>query len=466
MSGTVLLLVRRVAQSFNLWANRFDRVGLMVLSLTIFYVASQQSFFIFAIELVFNYAAVYLMQRSIGWKRTAIAGVTIAVDLVILIYFKYLDFIVREILGIAAAQATIDPANNLSFGLSNIPPGISFYTFQMVAFVVDSFRASDDKILRFVDYINFTSFFPQVVAGPIERRADLLPQMQSFRFQFSGSNFSQGMRWVILGLFMKLVLSDNLSPYVQVLEAKNAWIIWLSVYLFSFQIYFDFAGYSLIALGLAQILGVQLTLNFQTPYVSTNIQEFWRRWHISLSTWFRDYVYFPLGGSRVPWAAANLFTVFLISGLWHGAGWNFLFWGAYHGGLLVLHRYVAQPFSRVLRLSNFFGWMITFNLVTFGWLFFMESDIARMAAKLQALLTPAAYSLSNLKDLVAPVQRLSLGVIVGAAIAFLFVEHIATLQKLPHGYQLFLSSPVVRFLLALLILVSAKASSKFIYFSF
>ncbi|BAU11437.1 membrane bound O-acyl transferase MBOAT family protein [Leptolyngbya sp. NIES-3755] len=462
VSSVVLLLVRWIGRNLKLWSDALDRIGLMGLSLTIFYAASRESTLIFVLELVFNYLAVYWIQRTKGWGRTAIAAVTILTNLLILVYFKYLDFIARDILGGSIASASFRPSDGIFSGLSQIPPGISFYTFQMVAFVVDSMRATDEKMLTFVDYVNFTSFFPQVVAGPIERRADLLPQMQSFRFRFSMANVSIGMRWIIVGLFMKLVLSDNLSTHVQVSEAMNAWTIWLSTYLFGLQIYFDFAGYSLIALGLAQLLGVSLTLNFNSPYVSTNIQEFWRRWHITLSTWFRDYIYFPLGGSRVPWASANLLTVFLISGLWHGAGWNFVLWGGYHGLLLILHR----TFGQVIRLSKQVAWLITFNLVTFGWFFFMETDMSRMMMKLRSLITPAAYSLANLKVIVSPIQRSALIVIVCLSVLFLFLERTAVARKLPHGYQLFLSSPIARLLLFLLILVSAKESSKFIYFSF
>jgi D-alanyl-lipoteichoic acid acyltransferase DltB (MBOAT superfamily) len=345
-------------------------------------------------------------------------------------------------------------------GLQQIPPGISFYTFQKVAFVIDSFKSKNRQNIDFLDYLNFASFFPQIVAGPIERRADLLPQIQGFRFKLNLENLEIGIRWIVFGLFFKLVLSDNIAPLIDLSTVHNAWAVWLFIYLFGLRIYFDFAGYSFIALGLAKILGIQLTMNFHAPYVSRNTQEFWRRWHITLSTWFRDYLYFPLGGSRVPWVALNLMIVFTISGLWHGASWNFIFWGAYHGVLLLIHRYCG----RLLPIPAFLAWAMTFGSVMFGWLFFMETNLQQLVLKLQTLANPAAYSLSNLASAL-PDSRVAFFILVLLSVGVLLSEHICQWRQQELAYTTLVSPWVTRFMVILLIWLSAE-SSDFIYFAF
>jgi len=276
----------------------------------------------------------------------------------------------------------------------SIPPGISFYTFQMIAFMVDTIKYKHREPIKFVDYLNFASFFPQVVAGPIERRSKLLPQIQNFRFRFSIENIDAGLSWIALGVFMKFVLADNLAVFIDLNEIINVWIIWLSIFLFGLRIYFDFAGYSFIALGIARCLGINLTINFLAPYTSLNIGEFWRRWHVTLSGWFRDYVYIPLGGSRVRWVSINLLIVFGVSGLWHGAGWNYVLWGCYHGLLLIIYRSVRTDLIGPRPVK----WALTFGSVMFGWLFFMETDFDRLLLKLKAILDPAGYKLSYLNE--------------------------------------------------------------------
>jgi D-alanyl-lipoteichoic acid acyltransferase DltB (MBOAT superfamily) len=332
-----LLSVRFLGKRLKLWQDDYDRIGLMLLSLMLFYNASSKSFIIFAFEIIFNYAMVWLMLRRRGWEAQVIAVVVIAIDVAILAYFKYLNFFLEDLLGLAVRGVGGNWGGDVAIpGVRAIPPGLSFYTFEMVAFVVDSLRSKDKKPIGFIDYINFVSFFPHVVAGPIERRSKLFPQMAKFRFKFSVENFEVGLRWLALGLFMKLVLGDNLTQYIDYQETANAWLVWLSIYLFTLRIYFDFAGYSFMAVGIAKAMGVELTINFLAPYTALSIQEFWRRWHITLNNWFRDYVFLPLMGTKKQWAAFYLFITFTLSGFWHGASWNFVLWGAYHGFLLLL----------------------------------------------------------------------------------------------------------------------------------
>lgn len=444
----------------------------MVWSLMLFLNTDKTSFAVFVFDVVFNYIMVALMLRYQGVQAKLIATIVIVFDLAILAYFKYLAFFVEDVVGLVA---TIPQNWQTTFPIpvpDRIPPGVSFYTFQMVAFVVDSLTARKKKPIGFIDYVNFVSFFPQIVAGPIERRVDLFPQIESFRFKFSLDNCEQGLRWLSLGLFMKFVLGDNLSPYIDLKVADNAWIIWFQAFLFALRIYFDFAGYSFIAVGLAKFLGVKLTLNFLAPYTSQSINEFWRRWHITLSTWFRDYVFIPLMGSQKELAPFFLFITFTLSGFWHGAAWNFVLWGAYHGALLLVLRYLGRPFygfvGKYMSQPQFVSWGLTFGSVILGCLFFMETNTKRLIAKLLAIATPWNYSLANLGELFSSYslnQGAMLIVILVIATAVLLMEHIAIWQR-KFEYELLLSPWVSPVLLGLTVLLAEKTPSQFIYFEF
>jgi alginate O-acetyltransferase complex protein AlgI len=466
--------VRSIAKSMQLWRGSFDAIGLAAMSLLLFFCASRSSFIIFIFEIIFNYVMVQVMLRQQGWKAKAIAIALVVIDVAILAYFKYINFFVENVLGMVVpglAQAWV--ANGEAPGMGAIPPGLSFYTFEMVSFVVDSYKSRKKQPVQALDYLNFVSFFPHVVAGPIERKSTLFPQMESFRFKFTLDNFEAGFRWLSLGLFMKFVLADNITPYIDLKEVSNAWTVWFEAFLFTLRIYFDFGGYSFVALGLAKIMGVNLTVNFLAPYTSQSINEFWRRWHITLSTWFRDYVFLPLMGSNSKWAPFYLFITFTLSGFWHGAAWNFILWGAYHGLLLLLLRYAGRPFYRFIGekffMPQFISWALTFGSVIFGCLFFMETNTGRLVEKLKTLLTPWAYSPANLWATVTAYNGgggAALCVTLGLAIAFLLMEHMAIWQKRDFEYDLLLSSWISRALFALTILLAANTPSPFIYFEF
>ena len=478
LTSVPFFAVRYFGKAFDWWRNRFDTVGLAALSLLLFLNASSTSFAVFLFEILFNYFMVSLMLRreAEGKKEQArlIATAVIIFDVAVLAYFKYLTFFIEDFIGLAAP---VPPNWQSSFPLpvfQTIPPGVSFYTFQMVAFVVDSYTARRKKPIKLLDYINFVAFFPQIVAGPIERRSKLLPQIKDFKFKFTAENFDIGMRWLSLGMFMKFVLGDNISPYIAdgMGETGNPWLIWFYAFLFTLRIYFDFGGYSFMAVGIARIINVKLTLNFLAPYTSQSINEFWRRWHVSLSTWFRDYVFIPLMGKRKKWAPFFLFITFTLSGFWHGAAWNFIIWGAYHGGLLLLLRYAGRPFSRVtnkfVKKPQVVSWALTFGSVILGCLFFMELNIERLLAKLQTLITPWAYSPGKLGEAWATFntpEGLVLGVALALSVIFLVLEHVAVWQERPE-YELLTSPWMSKILLALTILLAANIPADFIYFEF
>lgn len=276
-----------------------------------------------------------------------------------------------------------------------LPVGISFYTFQTLSYSIDVYNGKIKSEKHFGVYALYVSFFPQLVAGPIERSTNLLPQFK-LRHKFTFENLVLGLKWVILGYFMKLVIADRLSLYVDavynnVYEHSGTSFL-IATFLFAFQIFGDFAGYSSIAIGIARIMGFKLMTNFNRPYFATSISDFWHRWHISLSTWFRDYFYIPLGGNKVKiyrWYL-NLFLTFIVSGLWHGANWTFVVWGGLHGLYIVIENIFKLNSSknRLIFLQKFFRTVIVFVLVDFAWIFFRANNLSE-----------ALYIVKNLKTL-------------------------------------------------------------------
>lgn len=266
--------------------------------------------FLFVCSVAYSSGAIVRRQEAPRARRITLAC-AIPILFLPLVWFKYRLFIADNLgIDIAAAVPLV------------LPVGISFYTFQAVGFLVDSAR-NRTEFPSLLDFLCFESFVPQIVAGPIERRSGLLPQMRSFRFRWRTADVAWGLRYVVLGLFFKLCLGDNLALCHPADPRGNVFALWLRNVSFGLRIYFDFCGYGLSAYGLARCMGVRLTQNFAAPYAAGNITDFWRRWHRSLTNWFRDYIYFPLGGGRTRLWAANLLAVFLLSGLWHGASWNF-----------------------------------------------------------------------------------------------------------------------------------------------
>jgi alginate O-acetyltransferase complex protein AlgI len=301
--------------------------------------------------------------------------------------FKYYDFFVTEfqkgfeLIGIHVSPLLLNIA---------LPIGISFYTFHGMSYVFDIYRAKQKPVSNFIDYSVFVGFFPLLVAGPIERANHLLPQIQKSR-NFNYSQAVEGCRLIVWGMFKKVVIADSLAVIVDEVfgtyQEHNAFTLIIGAIAFSFQIYGDFSGYSDIAIGVAKLFGFELLTNFKFPYFSRDIAEFWRRWHISLSSWFRDYLYIPLGGSKEGQSKAirNTFIIFLVSGFWHGASWNFIIWGFIHAcafmPLLLLNRnrkhvseVVAQDkktpsFKELVQMAG------TFAFVTFAWIFFRADSI-------------------------------------------------------------------------------------------
>lgn len=303
-------------------------------------------------------------------------------------FFKYYNFFVDSwVSAFQNAGFTMEHTWTLQIIL---PVGISFYTFQTMSYTIDVYRRQLQPTRDFISFASFVSFFPQLVAGPIERATNLLPQILQKR-TFSYDRSVQGLRLILWGLFKKVVIADSLAPYVNDIFANyteyDGGTLWLGAVYFAVQIYCDFSGYSDIAIGVSKLFGFELMSNFKFPYFSRNIGEFWRRWHISLSTWFRDYLYIPLGGSRNgKWASLkNIFIIFIVSGFWHGANWTFIVWGLIHA-LLYIPSFIFNTNRKYLSYSvaessylpsvkEIFQMGSTFFFVTLAWVFFRSDNL-------------------------------------------------------------------------------------------
>ena len=314
-------------------------------------------------------------------KKKAFLVVSLVLNFAILFVFKYFNFInesVFRLLEIAGLRWTVPNLNIL------LPVGISFYTFQAVGYSVDVYRGSIKAERDFITYALFVSFFPQLVAGPIERAKNLIPQFHE-EHSFKYEDVIEGLKLMVWGYFMKVCVADMISEYVDAvynhIGRHSGTSIGLATLLFNFQAYCDFGGYSLIAIGAARVMGFRLMENFRRPYFSLNIDEFWKRWHISLSSWFLDYVYIPLGGSRVkyPRYLFNLFVTFLICGLWHGANWTYVVWGGIFGLYVVIgkvwRKYVHKPEYKTA-LSRVLSTVFCFGLLVFVSIFFRANTLA------------------------------------------------------------------------------------------
>ncbi len=347
---------------------------------------------LFASTLI-TYGAALLLEKNAkrqGAKKL-ISILSIALNLSILVVFKYLGFLldsvfeIGKLLGFSGTAPVVDLL---------LPVGISFYIFQAVGYMVDVYRGSIQAERNFALYALFVSFFPQLVAGPIERSTTLLPQLKQMKDLelWDASRIQKGALTMLYGYFLKMILADRIAVYVDTVFHPTEYgnyqgiVVFLAAILFSIQIYCDFAGYTYIAIGAARVMGFTLMNNFNMPYLAMDIKDFWDRWHISLSGWFRDYVYFPLGGSRKGTTRkyVNIMIVFAVSGLWHGAAWHFVVWGLLHGVGRVLGEPIAKLRIKIYASLHYQGGttsekvrriVVTFLLVTGAWVFFRAGSV-------------------------------------------------------------------------------------------
>ena len=426
--------------------------------------------------------------KSAKRRKVYCLTITLIASLGVLFVFKYANFLLDSYSSIASwlsgKSVKLDFLDDIL-----LPVGISFYTFQTLSYAIDVYRGDIETEHHFGYYALFVSFFPQLVAGPIERPGNLLPQLKEFP-PVTGTDVQKGLRKMGLGFFKKLVVADLISVYVNAiynnvntLEVIPALSIVIATVLFAVQIYCDFSGYTDIAIGCARVMGIRLMKNFNFPYTAKTVREFWGRWHISLSTWFRDYIYFPLGGSRcAKWKhLRNVCIVFLISGLWHGAAWHFVIWGALHAlyqviGILTLP--LRDKLFTKVGISPKSKWLgvvrtlVTFVLVDFAWLFFRANTTGEMVVLLKALFSPAAWSFS-VEQVLSTLGMTSAGMLITAlsfALLLLLDRMIGHGDEEDKGEALshrgVLVLVVWAVVLAWTILMQNDLGSTFIYFQF
>ena len=406
--------------------------------------------------------------------QKGVSAANIVLNLGILGTFKYFNFFVGNLSELlSAAGITLDwPTVNII-----LPVGISFYTFQALSYSIDVYTRKIEPTRDIVAFFSFISFFPQLVAGPIERATNLLPQMLGKR-TFDYATAVDGLRQMMWGFFKKLIIADGCAEVVNQLWGNvghaTGLMLFICSLLFTFQIYADFSGYSDIAIGCAKLFGFRLTTNFKVPYFSRNVREFWRRWHITLMNWFTQYVYFPLGGSRCSRVRTilNTLIVFALSGLWHGADWTFVLWGLYHALLFiplillgssrykdtVAHGRLLPSFKELVSM------LVTFLFINFGWVLFRAPDFAGFCDFTLGLFSPSLFSLSGLTMKMATMLLWCAGLVI---VEWIQREREHVLQI--DGYRIF-STQVSRLLLyavlAFVIFYFAGQVQTFIYFQF
>jgi D-alanyl-lipoteichoic acid acyltransferase DltB (MBOAT superfamily) len=360
-------------------------------------------------------------------NRKVLLWISIIVNLGLLGFFKYYNFFLDNFIGAFSFLGTELNVNSLNIIL---PVGISFYTFQTLSYTIDVYKNKLEPTKDFIAFSAFVSFFPQLVAGPIERATNLLPQFYTKRV-FDYSKAVDGLRQILWGLFKKIVVADNCAEFANQIfnnsADMNGSALVLGAIFFTFQIYGDFSGYSDIAIGTSRLFGFNLMQNFNFPYFSRDIGEFWRKWHISLSTWFRDYLYIPLGGSRggTGMKVRNTFIIFIVSGFWHGANWTFIFWGAlnaiYFLPLLLTktnrNNLGAIAQDRFLpNIKELYQIAITFTLTVFAWIFFRAENINHAFSYIREILSSSLFEVPNYFD-----KRGAL-IVIGIVGVFILIE--------------------------------------------
>lgn len=353
--------------------NTWRKIYIIAFSLFFYYKSSGPFLGLFVLMIVSDYLFALSIQKQTGIRKKLLLWLSLSYSLSFLLYFKYANFFIHNCNQLLGTHFT---DHNLF-----LPIGISFYTFQSISYLVDVYRNEIPATRNVSDYAFYMTFFPHLVAGPIVRAKDFLPQIFSPQI-ITAALYKESLIRILAGLMKKLFIADYLGKYVDLVHALPANFSGgenlLGMYAYSFQIYFDFSGYSDIAIGIALMLGYRLKENFDNPYSAGNITAFWRKWHISLSSWLRDYVYIPLGGNRKGEFNTYLFLMItmLVGGFWHGADWRFLFWGIAHGLALAFHKAWQQLFPNAKNpwYAQIFGVLLTFNFVAFCWIFFRATS--------------------------------------------------------------------------------------------
>lgn len=371
---------------------RFRNVILLLASLVFYAWGEPVYLFLMLLSILFNYFSGLDIARNLQDKRAAKRSLVfnLIINLAVLGFFKYEGFVLDTLNGILPVH--------ISYHALPLPIGISFYTFQILSYIIDVYRGNVKVQTNLPNFALYVTMFPQLIAGPIVQYADVDEQLASR--EVSRTKFGEGSMYFIRGLAKKVLLANTsgmIFTEVSGLAKGNIAVMtaWLGDFAYMFQIYFDFSGYSDMAIGLGKMFGFEFNMNFNYPYVSKSITEFWRRWHISLSSWFRDYVYIPLGGNRVSKIKhiRNLLIVWFLTGLWHGAAWNFVAWGLYYGVILIIEKYLLSPVLD--RLPDVVRHIYSIVLVVIGWVLFFSSSFGQAADYIRVMFGAGAHGFTD-----------------------------------------------------------------------
>lgn len=425
----------------------------------------------YALILLWVTATSFIFARGLSLlryqRRKPFFIIGICLILLPLLFFKYWTFLgsgIKSLISLVTGMESSSDLRGLNYAL---PIGLSFYTFQAIAYLSDVYHCRIDPEKNWWDYMLFIAFFPQILSGPISRAGDLLPQIKATRIP-DRSQFTRGLRFLLWGMFMKVVLADRAGIYVNTVlnnySQYTAPSLVLGTFLYAFQIYGDFAGYSYMAVGVGDLMGFKLINNFQRPYLSQSVSEFWRRWHISLSTWLRDYVYIPLGGSHCSRLRNyhNIIITFLVSGIWHGANWTFIVWGVFHGVFQVIEKALGIQKMNSSGPLKAIRILVTFCIISILWLFFRMPTISDACAVIKACFVGWGNGVSSMTK--------SMGVFIILALVVVAIKDLLEESHLQWVEKLWKMAPVrmtlYLIIVCLILTCGVFDSSQFIYVGF
>ena len=451
-----------------------QRAALLLAASILFYASWKPAYLVLlAVSLGVNY---WIYRRLHQTRSKAMLVLGLVLNLALLGTVKYLAMAIETMLALSHVLGLEAPPVSPKWMDWALPLGISFYTFHMLSVMIDVYRGEWQKPIRFRIWCLYVTFFPHMIAGPILRASQLVDQLEDLK-PLQAEHVRIGVMIFLAGLIKKILFADNLSGLVDTLYAHpenlGFYTAWAATLAFALQIYFDFSGYSEMAIGLARVFGVSLPRNFEYPYISRNPQEFWRRWHITLSRWLRDYLYFSLGGSRGSTVATyrNLSLTMLLGGLWHGANWTFVFWGGLHGLYLIGHRLLAEFYARTgldqgvaARALSWLGWPTTFVLICFTWVFFRAAsfgDAWQISSAMLGMCQPVGNE---------PELRVYVVLLLLASLALALLEPLlekGTLRRLEWWWaRPWLLRGAAYFCMAIVLIFFGGSTQKFIYFDF
>jgi D-alanyl-lipoteichoic acid acyltransferase DltB (MBOAT superfamily) len=480
-----LLFFPVVTVLYFLLPHRFRWLHLLIASCVFYCAFIPVYILILLLTIIIDYIAGIMIENAEGNKRKLFLAASIIANVGVLAIFKYFNFFttnINELLHISNTAGSFPVLDII------LPIGLSFHTFQAMSYTIEVYRGHQKAERNLGIYSLYVMFYPQLVAGPIERPQNLLPQFHEEKF-FDYRNATRGLELMLWGMFKKVVIADRLAlitdPIFNTPHQYSPIVLAMGAFFFAFQIFCDFSGYSDIAIGAARVMGFKLMTNFNRPYHSKNVSEFWKRWHISLSTWFKDYLYISLGGNRVsvPRWYFNLFFVFLVSGFWHGANWTFILWGALHGFYLVFAIIIEKPadkFNTLIGIKKV-KWLYkstqilsTFILVVLAWIFFRANNISDAFYILQQMPHAAIDLLQGMFSLSLRPGKLPIGktvIYISLALIFLleFVHYIQRHNRIPEFLQkqsVYIRWGIYYILILSIIFGGVFENRQFIYFQF